>query len=294
MGVLDGKVAVVTGAGRGLGRAHAIALAAAGASVLVNDVDGDAAAAVVVEITGAGGAAAADLTDLGTMAGARAVIDTAVAAFGTVDVLVNNAGISQRQLLDELDEVVLDRHLAVHLKATIATTQAAFPVMRAAGGGRIVNTVSGAGLRPEHPGTTSYTCAKAAVYAATLVAAAEGAPHGIMVNAVSPLAVTPMSAAFFERTDPSRGRPHRRPRVGGGGVPRLRAGGRSHRARCCASRVATCARPPWCGRMARWPTTGRRRTSLLVSTRCCSPDEAGERSGPLRPGHGGHRRSQRG
>ena len=204
MGVLDGKVAVVTGAGRGLGRAHATALANAGASVLVNDVDGDAAAAVVVQIAADGGAAAADLTDLGTMAGARAVIDTAVAAFGTVDVLLNNAGISERQLLDELDEAVLDRHLAVHLKATIATTQAAFPVMRAAGGGRIVNTVSGAGLRPEHPGTTSYACAKAAVYAATLVAAAEGAPHRIRVNAVSPLAVTPMSAAFFERTDPSR------------------------------------------------------------------------------------------
>jgi NAD(P)-dependent dehydrogenase (short-subunit alcohol dehydrogenase family) len=204
MGVLDGKAAVVTGAGQGLGRAHAVALAAAGASVLVNDVNGDAAAAVAAEIGAAGGRAVAQAADLGTMAGARSVIDAAVAAFGTVAVLVNNAGISRRQLLGDLDEAVLDRHLAVHLKATIATTQAAFPVMQAAGGGRIVNTVSGAGLRPEHPGTTSYACAKAAVYAATLVAAAEGAPLGIRVNAVSPLAVTPMSAAFFERTDAAR------------------------------------------------------------------------------------------
>jgi NAD(P)-dependent dehydrogenase (short-subunit alcohol dehydrogenase family) len=204
MGLLDGKVAVVTGAGRGLGRAHALALAGAGASVLVNDVDGASSAAVAAEIEAAGGRAVADEADLATMDEARSVIETAVKAFGTVSVLVNNAGISRRQLLADLDEAVLDHHLAIHLKATVATTQAVFPVMQVAGGGRIVNTVSGAGLRPEHPGTTAYACAKAAVYAATLVAAAEGAPHAIRVNAISPLAVTPMSAAFFERTDPSR------------------------------------------------------------------------------------------
>jgi NAD(P)-dependent dehydrogenase (short-subunit alcohol dehydrogenase family) len=202
MGLLDGKVAVVTGAGRGLGRAHALALAADGAKVLVNDVGG--AGEVAREIATAGGEAVADHTDLATMASARAVVDAAVRAFGTVDVLVNNAGISRRQTLDELDEPVLDLHLAVHLKATVATTQAAFAVMAAAGGGRIVNTVSGAGLRPEHPGTTAYACAKAAVYAATLVAAAEGKPHGIRVNAVSPLAVTPMSEAFFQAADPAQ------------------------------------------------------------------------------------------
>jgi len=201
MGLLDGKVAVVTGAGRGLGRAHALALAANGAKVLVNDVGG--ADEVAGEIKAAGGAAVADHTDLATMAGARHVVDAAVDAFGTVDVLVNNAGISRRQPLDELDESVLDLHLAVHLKATIATTQAAFRVMKAAGGGCIINTVSGAGLRPEHPCTTAYACAKAAVYAATLVAAAEGTPHGIRVNAVSPLAVTPMSEAFFQAADPA-------------------------------------------------------------------------------------------
>ena len=204
MGLLDSKVAVVTGAGRGLGRSHALALAAEGASVLVNDVDGASAGAVAEEIEAAGGVAVADGTDLATMAGARSVVEAAVAALGTVDVLVNNAGVSVRQPLDQLDEATLDLHLAVHLKATVATTQAAFPVMAAAGGGRIVNTVSGAGLRAEHAGTTAYACAKAAVYAATLVAAAEGRPLGIRVNAVSPLAITPMSAAFFGDATPEQ------------------------------------------------------------------------------------------
>jgi NAD(P)-dependent dehydrogenase (short-subunit alcohol dehydrogenase family) len=199
MGLLDGKVAVVTGAGRGLGRAHALALAAEGAKVLVNDVAG--AGDVATEVEAAGGAAVADGTDLATMDGARAVVARAVDAFGAVHVLVNNAGISVRQPLDELDDAVLDLHLAVHVRATIATTQAAFPLMQAAGGGRIVNTVSGAGLKPEHAGTTSYAVAKAGVYAATLVAAAEGAPHNIRVNAVSPLAITPMSEAFFQSAD---------------------------------------------------------------------------------------------
>lgn len=199
MGLLDGKVAVVTGGGRGLGRAHARALAAEGAKVLVNDVAG--AEEVVKEIEGAGGVATADQADLTSMGAARWVVNRAAETFGTVDVVVNNAGISVNQSLVELDEDLLDRHLAVHLKATIATTQAAFPLMQAAGGGRIVNTVSGAGLKPEHPGTTAYACAKAAVYAATLVAAAEGRPHNIRVNAVSPLAVTPMSEGFFQQAD---------------------------------------------------------------------------------------------
>src|SRR5690242_16693748 len=116
MGLLDGKVAVVTGAGRGLGRAHALGLAANGAKVLVNDVGG--ADEVAQEIATAGGEAVVDHTDLATMPSARSVVDSAVRAFGTVDVLVNNAGISRRQSLDELDETALDLHLAVHLKAT--------------------------------------------------------------------------------------------------------------------------------------------------------------------------------
>src|SRR5436305_440829 len=104
MALLEGKVAVVTGGGRGLGRAHALALAAAGAKVLVNDVGG--ADEVAAEIATAGGEAAADHTDLATMASARQVVDAAIRAFGTIDILVNNAGISRRQSLDELDESV--------------------------------------------------------------------------------------------------------------------------------------------------------------------------------------------
>lgn len=211
MGLLDGKAAVVTGAGRGLGRAHALALAAQGASVLVNDVGGEVegggadpgvAERVAAEIRGAGGRAEADPSDVSTLAGAGAVVERALAAFGRLDVLVNNAGVSRLATVEELDEPLLDLHLGVHLKGTVGTTKAAFPAMRQAGGGRIVNTVSGAGLNPEWPGTCAYACAKAAVYAFTKVAAIEGAPHGIRVNAIAPLAHTRMSEAFFARTRP--------------------------------------------------------------------------------------------
>ena len=211
MALLEGKVAIVSGAGRGLGRAHALTLASHGAAVLVNDLggevrgggrDGTVAEAVAREIVAAGGEAQADDGDVSTVAGAAGVVDRAGSLFGGVDVVVNNAGVSRLATVEELDDEVLDLHLGVHLKGTVGLTRAAFPLMRERGGGSVVNTVSGAGLFPEHPGTAAYASAKAAVYAFTKVAAIEGAAHGIRVNAVSPLAVTRMSEGFFARAQP--------------------------------------------------------------------------------------------
>lgn len=182
------RVAVVTGGGRGLGRAHADALADAGFAVVVNDVDA---------VEGVG-----DVADLSSVAAGRALVERVVARHGRVDVVVNNAGVSVRRDVDGLDDELLEHHLGVHLKATIGTTAAALPLMAAQGFGRVINTVSGAGLDPQHAGSAAYAVAKAAVYAFTRAAAFEVSP-GVTVNAISPLAVTRMSKAFFARTDPS-------------------------------------------------------------------------------------------
>lgn len=210
--LLTGKVAVVTGAGRGLGRAHALALAARGAAVLVNDVDGPSAAATADTIRAGGGRAEPDATSVSTIAAGARVVEHAAEVFGGVDVVVNNAGISRRAPVEDLDDDTVDAHLGVHLKATMGTTKAAFSIMRPGGGGRIVNTVSGAGLYSEYGGVGAYGSAKGAVYAFTRVAAIEGAPHGIFVNAISPLALTPMSERFVGTRgdiDPELLRPER-------------------------------------------------------------------------------------
>jgi NAD(P)-dependent dehydrogenase (short-subunit alcohol dehydrogenase family) len=204
-GRFEGRVAVVTGGGRGLGRAHARALAADGATVVVNDLgvslvglgaDDAPARQVVAEIEAAGGRALADTKDIASFAGGEALIERALTAFGRIDIVVNNAGITQQASIADLDPDVLHRHFAVHLESAIGTTRAAFAAMPATGGGSIINTVSGAGLKPEHPNNTAYACAKAAVYAFTKTAALE-APTGVRVNAVSPFAITRMSERFF-------------------------------------------------------------------------------------------------
>jgi NAD(P)-dependent dehydrogenase (short-subunit alcohol dehydrogenase family) len=196
----DGRVAVVTGAGRGIGRAYARLLAARGAKVVVNDLgvstDGSGAndtpaSSAVDEIVAAGGEAVADTSDVGTAAGARALVDQAVDRFGRVDVLVNNAGIIRWARMPEVDDDNLARHLAVHVGGSFHTARAAWPHMVDQGYGRIVMTTSAGifGL----PNNTSYATAKGAVIGLTRSLTAAGAKHGIKVNLIAPAAMTRMA-----------------------------------------------------------------------------------------------------
>jgi NAD(P)-dependent dehydrogenase (short-subunit alcohol dehydrogenase family) len=195
----DGRVAVVTGAGRGIGRAYARLLASRGARVVVNDLgssisgkgaDASVAAEVVDEIVAAGGGAVADGNDVATEAGARALIDTTLDAFGAVDVLINNAGIVRWAGFPELDEATLARHLEVHVLGSFHPTRAAWPHMADRHYGRIVMTTSTGifGL----PNNGAYATAKAAVIGLTRSLNLAGAPHGIAVNVIAPGAATRM------------------------------------------------------------------------------------------------------
>ncbi len=207
----DGRVAIVTGAGGnpGLGRAHAMLLASRGAKVVVNDLgvgsDGSGAAPhdpqlVVDEILAAGGEAVVDRHSVADEASARAVIATAVDTWGRLDILVNNAGIGVVSGFDEIEPAHLEKVMAVHLMGHIWMCRAAWPVMRAAGYGRIVNTTSGGmwGM----PGLTVYGAAKMGIYGLTRGLALEGAPFGIRVNAVSPGGHTNSFDRFFSVHDP--------------------------------------------------------------------------------------------
>jgi NAD(P)-dependent dehydrogenase (short-subunit alcohol dehydrogenase family) len=202
-GLLEGKVAVVTGAGGGIGREEALALARAGARVVVNDLGGDRhgggkgselADAVVEEIQAAGGEAAASHDSVATREGADAIVWTAMSRFGQVDVLVNNAGILRDRTLLNMSEEDFDRVLAVHLRGTFLCTQAAARAMKARGqGGRIINTTSLSGLLGNF-GQANYASAKAGIYGLTRVASIELARSGITANALAPVALTRMTS----------------------------------------------------------------------------------------------------
>ncbi|QMV24687.1 SDR family NAD(P)-dependent oxidoreductase [Streptomyces sp. SCUT-3] len=200
-GICQDRVVVVTGAGQGLGREHALALAAEGAKVVVNDL-GDAAAAVAGEINASGGTAVADSGDVSDWAYAKALVDRAVAEFGTLDALVNNAGINRDRMLVSMTEEEWDLVLKVDLKGHFAPMRHAAAHWREQSkqgrpvAARIVNTSSGAGLMGS-VGQGNYGAAKAGIAALTVTAAAELARYGVTVNAIAPAARTPMTEAVF-------------------------------------------------------------------------------------------------
>jgi NAD(P)-dependent dehydrogenase (short-subunit alcohol dehydrogenase family) len=212
MGLLDGRVVIVTGAGGGIGRAHALAFAAEGARVVVNDIGvgldgspaggGSAAQGVVDEITAAGGEAVASGANVADWAQAEGLIQAAVDAFGGLDVLVNNAGIVRDRMFANTSEEEFDAVTAVHLKGHFATMKHAAAYWRAkskAGetvDARIVNTSSGAGLQGS-VGQANYSAAKAGIAALTLVASAEMGRYGVTVNAIAPSARTRMTETVF-------------------------------------------------------------------------------------------------
>lgn len=192
----DNDVAIVTGAGRGLGREHAILLASRGAAVLVNDIDPAEAAAVVAEIEQGGGRAAANSDDVSQPAGAQAIVDAAVAAFGKLTILINNAGVIDFAPLAELTDAQWRRMIAVTLDGCFYLCRAAWPLFAGQGHGAIVNTTSNAGFAGNEL-LVHYGAAKLGVAGLTKALAQEGAPLGVRVNAVAPMAVTRMNREHF-------------------------------------------------------------------------------------------------
>ncbi|HTO69169.1 MAG TPA: SDR family NAD(P)-dependent oxidoreductase [Myxococcota bacterium] len=199
MGLLDGKVAIVTGAGGGLGRCHALLFAKEGAAVVVNDLGGardgaggghSMADQVVKEIKASGGQAVANYDSVATVEGGNNVCKSAIDAFGKVDILVNNAGILRDKTLVNTDEASWDIVIQVHLKGTYCVTRPVFTHMKERGqGGVIVNTSSTSGLIGNF-GQSNYGAAKAGIAGFTRCLALEGKKYNIRVWGLAPVAVT--------------------------------------------------------------------------------------------------------
>jgi NAD(P)-dependent dehydrogenase (short-subunit alcohol dehydrogenase family) len=201
--MLEGQVAIVTGAARGLGRSHALELAKQGASVVVNDVAPEAEA-TVEEIRGFGGQVVASRESVTTAAGGAAIVQAALDAFGTVDIVVNNAGFARNATFSEMTIADFDAVLDVHLRGAFFVTQPAWRVMEAKGYGRVVMTSSGSGVFGR-PAGANYCSAKAALIGLTKALAADGEASGIRVNCLLPVAATefvvesPLPPADLER-----------------------------------------------------------------------------------------------
>ncbi|MGW3967604.1 SDR family NAD(P)-dependent oxidoreductase [Amycolatopsis sp. NPDC005003] len=208
MGILDGKVAIVTGGGRGLGRAHSLALAEAGATVVVNDLGsglhgeqtGESPADdVATEIVKLGGTATTNHASVTDWAATEAMVADTVAEFGRLDIVVNNAGIVRDRMLFSMSEAEFDAVIAVHLKGTFALTRHACAYWRAAAkrgeavAGRVINTTSGTGLFG-NAGQANYGAAKAGIAGLTVITALEMRRYGVTANAISPIAATRMTA----------------------------------------------------------------------------------------------------
>ena len=211
MGLLDGKVAIVTGAGRGIGRAEALLLGAEGASVVVNDLGGDWTGAgkddrpaqqVVDEVVAAGGTAVANYDDVASWEGAEALIGQAVETYGALDVLVNNAGILRDKMSFNMTEDEWDAVVKVHLKGHVCPSRFAAVHWRqrskesgAPVGAAIVNTASESGLYG-NAGQLNYAAAKAGIAAMTVVLARELERVGVRVNAIAPVARTRLTESL--------------------------------------------------------------------------------------------------
>jgi NAD(P)-dependent dehydrogenase (short-subunit alcohol dehydrogenase family) len=205
MGLLEGKIAIITGAGRGIGRAEALAMVKEGAKVVINDlgagVDGTGKQAMVAdevvnEVTAMGGQAVADYSDVGTLEGVDNMIWKALNRFGRLDIMVNNAGILRDKTLLNMEENDWDLVQKVHTKGTFLCTRAAGRVMKTQGqGGVILNTTSMSGLIG-NVGQANYSFAKAGMYGFTKTVAAEFVRYGIRVHAICPNAYTRMTASL--------------------------------------------------------------------------------------------------
>jgi NAD(P)-dependent dehydrogenase (short-subunit alcohol dehydrogenase family) len=205
MGLLEGKVVLVSGAAGGLGRAYSRLFAAEGALLVLNDngvderglgADESRLSALAAELRGLGHRVALHPESVATSGGAEAFVKVAVEAFGRADVLVNNAGFALDRTLLRLAEDEVDRVFDVHAKGSLYATQSfARQVLAQGGGGRIVNTTSASGLLG-HFGQASYSMASAAVYALTRTSSIELQKHRITVNAVAPLAKTRLTEAL--------------------------------------------------------------------------------------------------
>jgi NAD(P)-dependent dehydrogenase (short-subunit alcohol dehydrogenase family) len=218
MGLLDGKVAIVTGAGGGLGRAHALALAKEGAALVVNDLGGDRTGSgqgkgmadhVVDEIKKAGGEAVACYDSVATAQGGQAIVDAALKNFDKADILVNNAGILRDKTLAKTEEADWDQVIAVHLRGTFCCTKPMFQHLKDRGqGGVIVTTSSTSGLIGNF-GQCNYGAAKAGIAGFTRCLALEGKKYNIRVWGLVPVAVTRMTedlpgmGQMKERLDPA-------------------------------------------------------------------------------------------
>ena len=208
MGICEGRVCIVTGAGRGIGREHSLLLASQGAKVVVNDLGGEMdgsglatagpAQDVVEEIVAAGGEAVANGDDISDWEGSQRLVNLAVETFGGLDVVINNAGILRDRMLTNMTEEEWDAVIKVHLKGTFGPSRwaAAYWRERSKAGetndGRIINTTSPSGIYG-NVGQTNYGAAKAGIASFTIIAAKELSRYGVTVNAIAPAALTRMT-----------------------------------------------------------------------------------------------------
>jgi NAD(P)-dependent dehydrogenase (short-subunit alcohol dehydrogenase family) len=216
---IEGKVAIITGAGGGLGREHALLLAKHGAKIVVNDLGGsvdgggqsDAADVVVAEIKAAGGAAVANKDSVSDKEGAKRIVETAVAEFGTVDIVVNNAGILRDKSFKKMTLEEWDLVVNVHLNGSAYVTWHAWPIMYEKNYGRVIFTASVSGILGSF-GQSNYGAAKMGMVGLMNNLSREGASHNIHTNCLSPGAATRMTASVpGSEIDPDKPDPRNHP-----------------------------------------------------------------------------------